>query len=217
MQSFAAKQCKTLLLLGAHADDIEIGCGGTVLALGEQHPDIAVHWAVMSATGERRREAEESANAFLSQFDVSTVRLSSFDDGFFPEQWGEIKRDFEKLKADVSPDLILTHYRHDLHQDHRVVSELTWNTFRDHAILEYEIPKYDGDFGSPNTYVQLNKDAVTQKIDNLLRHFPSQSKKAWFDRELFQGVMRLRGMECSAAEGYAEAYYAHKIRIDFGD
>lgn len=200
----------TLLCLGAHSDDIEIGCGGTLLKWLAGHPHLTVHWVVFSHAGARAQEARAGARSFLRGAAARTLHLYEFRDGFFPYQGGTVKEAFEELKAEVQPDLILTHYRNDLHQDHRLVSELTRNTWRDHLILEYEVPKYDGDLASPNLFVPLPKPLCRRKIAALVRAFPSQCAKPWFDEELFWGLLRLRGMEAASPSGYAEAFYAHK-------
>ena len=204
---------QSILMLGAHADDIEIGCGATVLQIARQRPDIRVHWAVFSGDGRRRTEAENSAAAFLTGFADRAVEIHAFRDGFFPDDWAAIKLEFERLKQRFDPDLVFTHYRHDLHQDHRIMSELTWNTFRDHLVLEYEIPKYDGDLGRPNVFWPIDETCCTGKTDLLQQHFPSQAGKAWFDAELFRALMRIRGMECAAPDRYAEAFYGRKMRL----
>jgi LmbE family N-acetylglucosaminyl deacetylase len=198
-----------ILCLGAHSDDIEIGCGGTLLRLLADHPGTAVHWLVFSASEERAAEARASAAWFLEGAAERTVEIRDFRDGFFPYNGGALKEAFEGLKQTFSPDLILTHYRDDRHQDHRAVSDLTWNTFRDHLILEYEIPKWDGDFGSPNLFVPLDEATVKRKIEALLACFPSQRSKHWFDEETFRAVLRLRGMESGSR--YAEAFYCRKL------
>jgi LmbE family N-acetylglucosaminyl deacetylase len=199
-----------VLALGAHADDIEIGCGGTALRLIQEQPGLEWRWVVLSGAGERQDEARASAASFLGGASRRTVEIHSFRDGFFPQQWAEIKAAFEAIKQAYQPDLILTHYRQDLHQDHRLVSELTWNTFRDHFILEYEIPKYDGDLGVPGFFVQLDEAILARKIDALMTHFPSQHGRRWFTRELFSALPRIRGMESNAPSGYAEAFYCRK-------
>lgn len=200
-----------ILCLGAHADDIEIGCGGTVLRLLEAHPGAAVHWVVLSGSGVRGTEARASARLFLRGTKRPHVAVKGFRDGFFPYVGGKIKTYFESLKRRVSPDLILTHYRDDRHQDHRVVSDLTWNTFRDHLILEYEIPKFDGDLGRPNLFVTVDETMRRRKLRHLWTAFRSQRRKAWFSEETFNGLMRVRGMESCAPGGYAEAFYARKV------
>jgi LmbE family N-acetylglucosaminyl deacetylase len=201
---------KRLLALGAHSDDIEIGCGGTILRLLAERPQLEVLWVVFASTTARAAEARASAGAFLEGVARSTVVVRDYRDGFLPYSGAAIKDEFEKLKQDFSPDLIFTHYRDDRHQDHRSVSDLTWNTWRDHLILEYEIPKYDGDFGSPNLFVSLTASALERKIGLLAKHFPSQAAKPWFTADLFKAVARIRGMECTAPEGFAEAFYCRK-------
>ncbi|MEO2047119.1 MAG: PIG-L deacetylase family protein [Pirellulales bacterium] len=202
---------RRILCLGAHADDIEIGCGGTLLSLIREHRDLSVRWVVLSADGERAAEAQSSADRFLQDVTSKDVVIEGFRDGFFPYQGGEIKEYFEGLKADTAPDLIFTHFGQDLHQDHRLVSELTWNTFRDHFILEYEIPKYDGKLGSPNFFVGLNDAVAAQKLNLLEECFPSQSVKPWFGADVFGSLMRLRGVECNSPSKLAEAFYARKV------
>ena len=201
---------RQVLLLGAHADDIEIGCGGTVLRLVSLYPDAAFHWVVFGAAGIRKEEAESSAGRFLRDADSKTVEVRSFRDGFFPYVGADIKDCFEDLKKSGDPDIIFTHYGHDLHQDHRLLSELTWNTFRDHMILEYEIPKYDGGLGSPNLFVRLTDDERRRQIDLLLAEFPSQATKKWFNEATFDALMRLRGVESNSPSGYSEGYYCRK-------
>lgn len=202
-----------LLCLGAHSDDIEIGCGGTVLALQERYPHIEVLWVVFSGRGPRAQEAHHGAELFLARVAHKQIAVQSFRDTFFPAQWEEIKNAFAELKP-FAPDLVLTHYRDDLHQDHRIISELTWNAFRDHMILEYEIPKWDGDLGRPNLYVPIERRLCHQKIENLLSVFKSQASKHWFDHETFMSLLRLRGLESNATERYAEAFYARKLSLD---
>lgn len=200
-----------VLCLGAHSDDIEIGCGGTILTLVAASPQTAFHWVVFSASGEREREARQGARLFLQGTCQHEVVVQRFRDGFFPYVGAEIKEYFEELQRQISPDVIFTHYRGDRHQDHRVISELTWNTFRDHLILEYEIPKYDGDLGSPNCYMPLDEAACRRKAEYLVAAFRSQQGKRWFSPDTFRGLMRMRGVEAGAAAGYAEAFYAHKL------
>ncbi len=202
-----------VLCLGAHADDIEIGCGGTTLALLEANPSLAVTWVVFSAAGARADEARQSAEAFLSATTRRDIQLHEFRDGFFPHYGAQIKEVFEELKTSLSPDLVLTHYRHDLHQDHRVLSDLAWNTFRNHLILEYEIPKYDGDLGVPNCFVPLEESHCRRKVDILMKCFRSQTSKRWFTEEIFRSLLCLRGMECNAPSKYAEAFHARKLVV----
>jgi LmbE family N-acetylglucosaminyl deacetylase len=200
-----------VLAIGCHADDVEIGCGGTLLALAEERPDLEVTWLVLGADGVRADEARASAAAFLADVSSPTVVVEGFRDGFFPYLGPAVKERFEQLKGEVSPDVIFTHAGIDLHQDHRLVSELTWNTFRDHLILEYEVPKWDADLSAPNIYVPLSDEIVRRKIELLLEHFPSQSGKHWFTDDLFRGLARLRGMEANSPTRYAEAFRCRKL------
>jgi LmbE family N-acetylglucosaminyl deacetylase len=200
-----------ILCLGAHSDDIEIGCGGTVLRLAEQYPDCMFQWVVFSAVGNRQEEARRGASHFVKAKNLKGPILKNFQDGFLPFVGAEVKKVFEDLKQNVVPDVILTHYRKDAHQDHRLIAELTWNTFRNHLILEYEIPKYDGDMGQPNVFVPLEREVSTKKVEYLMDCFPSQQTKAWFQRDTFLSLLRLRGMECNAPSGHAEAFYCSKL------
>ncbi len=202
---------KKILALGAHADDIEIGSGGTILRWLGENPATEVYWVVLGASGQRRTEAVESANLFLANARRKEIVVKEFRDGYFPYIGTEIKDFFEELKRKYVPDLVLTHYRGDLHQDHRLVSELTWNTFRNHLILEYEIVKYDGDLGAPNLFVHLNESIARKKIHTILECFKSQKDKSWFTEDVFSSVLRLRGVESNAPDKYAEAYYCRKI------
>jgi LmbE family N-acetylglucosaminyl deacetylase len=204
---------RRILALGAHPDDIEIGCGGTLLRLIGERRRLEVWWVVFCASPERAVEARASAAAFLEGVSAANVVVRNYRDGFLPYAGGSVKEDFEAMKREVSPDLVLTHYRHDRHQDHRLISDLTWNTWRDHLILEYEIPKYDGDFGSPNLFACLPPSILERKVDLLLKHFPSQAVKPWFTADLFRAVARVRGMECAAEEGLAEGFYTRKARF----
>lgn len=201
-----------VLCLGSHSDDIEIGCGGTILELTETHPDCEFHWVVFSACGVRKAEAQRGAELFAGDLRLRGPILKSFRDGFMPFNGAEIKDVFEDLKS-VTPDLIFTHNRGDAHQDHRLIAELTWNTFRDHLILEYEIPKYDGDLGQPNLFVPLQREVSNKKVNLLMSSFQSQHAKHWFQEDTFLSLMRLRGMECNAPSGYAEAFYARKLTL----
>lgn len=200
-----------LLCLGAHSDDIEIGCGGTVLQLLSSHPNMRVVWVVFSAGARREREARASASLFLGQAREQRVIVLNFRDGFFPYEGANIKEFFEQLKKDVDPDLIFTHYREDRHQDHRTISDLTWNTWRRHLILEYEIPKYDGDLGAPNLFVPLAREVCARKIEHILGVFQAERDKAWLSEDTFQAIARLRGVECAAPEKLAEAFYCRKL------
>jgi LmbE family N-acetylglucosaminyl deacetylase len=203
----------SVLCLGAHSDDIEIGAGGSILQWKEDGAELDVLWCVLAATGRRAEEAHASATDFLAGAASARIEVHAFRDGYFPGEQAEIKAWFEKLKGRFEPDVVLTHRREDAHQDHRVVNELTWNTFRDHLILEYEIPKWDGDIGRPNLYVHLSETAMTRKVELLTRHFGTQRSKQWFDEETFRGLARLRAIECHAPERYAEAFLARKMRL----
>ena len=199
-----------ILCLGSHCDDIEIGCGGTILRLLSGNKNVEVVWVVFSSGKERAREARTSAKLFLKQAKRRKIIVNDFRDGFFPFKGAQIKERFEALK-DALPDLIFTHNRKDAHQDHRLIAELTWNTFRNHLILEYEIPKYDGDLGHPNFFVPLDQEIYGKKIRYILEAFETQRAKQWFGKETFLALMRLRGMECVAPSGYAEAFYCRKL------
>ncbi|MFO0687441.1 MAG: PIG-L deacetylase family protein [Myxococcota bacterium] len=201
-----------VLFVGAHSDDIEIGCGGTVQKLVAENPELEILWVVFSAEGVRRQEAERSAAAFLAGAQRAKVVVHDFRGSYFPHQGEEIKRCFETLKP-FRPDLVFTHYRQDLHQDHRVLSELAWNTFRSHAILEYEIPKYDGDLGVPNVFVPLDEARCRRKATLVMEHFPSQAGKQWFSEDLFMALPRIRGMECDSPTRFAEAFYGRKLSL----
>jgi LmbE family N-acetylglucosaminyl deacetylase len=201
-----------ILCLGAHSDDIEIGCGGTILRMLSERPDSHCTWVVFGAGGRRRAEARKSAGLFLQNAGRKTVDILGFRDGFFPYEGGRIKEYFERMKKDIGdPDLILTHYRNDLHQDHRLISELTWNTFRDHLILEYEIVKYDGDLGVPNFYVHLDEGTCAKKIEFIRTCFGTQKNKVWFSEDAFLSILRIRGIESNSPGRYAEAFYGRKI------
>jgi LmbE family N-acetylglucosaminyl deacetylase len=206
----AAEPLRRVLAIGCHADDIEIGCGGTLLSLTRTIPGLEVDWVVLAAPSERGDEARASASDFLTAAGTARIEVHDFRDGFLPYVGGEVKERFEDLKARVDPQVVLTHTRADLHQDHRLACELTWNTFRNHLILEYEIPKVDGDLGSPNVFVPLSRDIAEEKVELLARHFASQRGKHWFDRELFLGLMRVRGMEAVAPDRLAEAFTCRK-------
>jgi len=200
-----------ILCLGAHSDDIEIGCGGTILKLLEQYKRASVYWVVFSSDERRAEEARESAKIFLKQAESKSIVVKTFATSFFPYVGMDIKSYFERLKQEISPDVVFTHYRNDLHQDHRVISELTWNAFRNHFVLEYEIPKYDGDLGVPNAFVHLDQPTVRKKIDLIMENFRSQRDKQWFDEETFLAILRLRGVESNSPGKYAEGFYCRKI------
>jgi LmbE family N-acetylglucosaminyl deacetylase len=203
----------SVLCLGAHSDDIEIGAGATLLQWQADGAELDVLWCVLSANGPRESEARASAADFLQGIERKRIEAHHFRDGFFPAEASDIKGWFEQLKGRFQPDVILTHRADDAHQDHRETCRHTWNTFRDHLILEYEIPKWDGDLGQPNFYVPLGAGAMARKVELLMRHFGTQRSKHWFDEETFRGLARLRAMECRAPERYAEAFYARKVLV----
>jgi len=212
MHQFGLNTIKRILCVGAHSDDIEIGCGGTLLKLTAEHPGLDVMWVVCSAGGERTKEARASARDFLRRSGSSQVVVWDFRTSFFPYEGERIKESFESLKP-FRPDIVFVHHRDDRHQDHRVLSDLAWNTFRSHAILEYEIPKYDGDMGTPNVFVPISHALCRRKSKLLMRHFASQRNKHWFSEELFLATARLRGMECNSPTHYAEAFYGRKLLL----
>lgn len=200
------------LFLGAHCDDIEIGCGGAMLQLATNYPEAEIHWVVFSGNELRSAETREAAR----QFAGVQVKLSckNFRNSFFPSEIVPIKEYFEEIKQDFDPDMIFTHFRDDFHQDHRVISELTWNTFRSHLVLEYEIPKYDGDLGNPSVFLPLTESDAERKAEIIVKAFASQHSRQWFSSDTFMALLRLRGIQCNAAEGYAEAYYARKLTLN---
>jgi len=205
------QKLRSALFLGAHCDDIEIGCGSTLLRLAETCPELEITWVVFSSDSVRAKEAASSFEMFLGPIRKKRLETKEFRNGYFPFIGGEIKDYFEELKSRVQPDVIFSHYKDDLHQDHRVVAELTWNTFRDHWILEYEIPKYDGGLDSPNFFVPSTIDHAKQKSEFLLTCYNTQKKRPWFSKSTFDGLLRLRGIECNCPSGYAEAFYSRKI------
>jgi LmbE family N-acetylglucosaminyl deacetylase len=205
------ERCKRALFVGAHADDIEIGCGGAVLELALLKPDVEITWVVFSAVGERGEEARDSARSFTKGFSSVDEIYFEYKDGFFPYSGAQIKQEFEQLKANLRPDVIFSHCLEDAHQDHRTIAELTWNTFRDHLILEYEIPKYDGDLGKPNLFVPLREWAMNQKVEMLMKCFGTQLSRRWFERNTFTSLARIRGLECGAESGFAEGYIGRKL------
>lgn len=200
-----------ILCLGAHSDDIEIGCGGSILELLRRHRNLEFHWLVFSSGHQREREAHRSAGLFLKGAAKRTVTVLDFRNGFFPFVGAEIKEYFEELKKEVVPDLILTHTARDLHQDHRLINQITWNTWRNHVILEYEIPKYDGDLGTPNFYVPFDRRIGRRKIKYLMDCFGTQRDKHWFSPGTFEGLMRIRGVEANSPGKFAEGFYARKL------
>ena len=208
--NLSSKRPLEILCLGCHSDDIEIGCGGTILRLATEYPDCNFHWVVFSAIQPRDAEARQGAKVFAGGR-VKTLLLKTLEDGFMPYLGGMVKTIFENEVKGIKPDLIFSHNGKDAHQDHRLISELTWNTFRNHLILEYEIPKYDGDLGRPSIFVPLHEEVCQKKISYLMETFHSQQSKPWFQPEMFRALMRLRGMECNAQSGYAEAFYCRKL------
>lgn len=209
--SLAKNEPLRILCLGAHSDDIEMGCGGTLLRLLDEYDTVSIYWVVFSASEQRRTEAEKSAELFLAKTMQKKIVVNDFRESFFPYRAEQIKEYFESLKHEFGPDIVFTHYRNDFHQDHRLLCELTWNTFRDHWILEYEVIKYDGDLGQPSFFVQLNEDVVKRKVEYIFRCFRSQEGKRWFSRDAFLSILTIRGVECNALDKYAEAFYCRKI------
>lgn len=207
-----------LLCLGAHCDDIEIGCGATLLSMVEANPTLRITWIVFTSTEARKLEAIDGANRFTSGAANLDVRIYDLQDGYLPYHGEQVKPLFEQLKFDIAPpDIVFTHYRHDLHQDHRKISELTWNTFRNHLILEYEIPKWDGDLGNPNLFFPISEKNGTKKIQYLQAVYNSQQKKRWFTDDLFWSLMRIRGMECNSPSRFAEAFHVRKLTLALND
>ncbi len=200
-----------LLCIGAHSDDLEIGCGGTILTWLANIPKLEVTWVVLSAEGVRASEARRSARALLARAATSKVLIADFRDCFLQSQYAEVKGYFENLRKEVDPDIVLTHWLQDRHQDHRLAAELTWNTWRNHLVLEYEIPKYEGDLVTPNVYVPISASLARRKVGHLKRCFSSQRSKDWFAADTFLGLMRLRGLESRSQSGFAEAFHARKL------
>jgi LmbE family N-acetylglucosaminyl deacetylase len=217
MWQFPLGSLRRILCLGAHSDDIEIGVGGTMLQLVGRIPELEIYWVVFSALGARAEEAKHSAEDFLGGIARKRVKIGSFRESYFPSEWPSIKDWFEEIKATFNPDVVFTHYRHDRHQDHRVLSDLAWNTFRNHLILEYEILKYDGDLGSPNVFSPLSEQLSARKIELLLKHFKTQLTKHWFTNATFGAMHRIRGIECASKTGLAEAFYCRKILLRLND
>jgi LmbE family N-acetylglucosaminyl deacetylase len=206
-------EVRTVLCLGAHADDIEVGCGGTLLRLLSERPSVDVHWVVLSASGARADEARAGADRFLGDATSVNVVVKNYRDSFFPFQGLEIKEYFHELSGTVSPDLVFAPHREDRHQDHRLVSELTWCAFRDQMILEYEIPKYDGDLFQPNLFVPLDEPTCRSKVESIVGEFRSQHEKPWFTEDTFWSTLRLRGVECNSPSKYAEAFHCRKMSL----
>jgi len=215
--NFDVHQGVKILCIGSHCDDIEIGCGGTLLRILEKYKDTRVYWVVFSSDSRRGIEARSSADLFLKKAVEKTIKIEKFRNGFFPYVGIGIKEYFEELKGAFTPDLIFTHYGKDLHQDHRTISELTWNTFRNHLIMEYEIPKYDGDFGNPNFFFPLEASCCRRKVTNILNTFKTQVEKHWLTEDLLYSILRIRGMECVSPTNYAEAFYCRKSMISFNN
>jgi len=215
MHDFHFDDIRSILCLGAHADDLEIGCGGTLLKILANHPGIDVHWVVFSASESRAHEATASAERFMELSGQKQVTLRDYRDSFFPAFYGSIKEYFEQIKDEVRPDLIFTHRREDMHQDHRVIAELTWCAYRDHLILEYEIPKYEGDLGTPNFFVPLEESVCRHKIKTIMECFKSQREKRWFSADTYWALLRLRGLECNSPTRFAEAFYCRKMRVSW--
>ena len=213
MWQFPLSSIRRVLCLGAHSDDIEIGAGATLLQLAKSIPELEVYWVVFSAPGLRAEEATRSADDFLAGVAPKQVRIGSFRESYFPSEWSTIKQWFEDIRSTFDPDVIFTHYRDDRHQDHRVLSDLAWNTFRNHLILEYEILKYDGDLGRPNIFVPLSQELCSRKIELLLKHFKTQSTKHWFTRDTFEAMHRIRGVECASDTRLAEAFHCRKMLL----
>ncbi|MGH8900398.1 MAG: PIG-L deacetylase family protein [Egibacteraceae bacterium] len=211
-----SKPVRTMLMLGAHPDDIEIGAGGTILRLVAEQRPLTIHWVVFSGTAERAKEAKGSAEALLGSLVDREVIVHDFPDRYFPWSGAEIKDAFVELGRTVRPDLVLTHRRADEHQDHRLIAELTWQTFRNHLILEYEVPKYEGDLGAPNFFVPLDEATARHKVDLLMSGFPSQAQQAWFTPDTFWSLLRLRGLECGSPTRYAEGFHARKMVLPCG-
>lgn len=203
-----------VLAMGAHADDVEIGCGGAILRLLAEHPGSEVRYVVFSASPVRADEARAAAAELTAAASRVTIDVHGFRDSFFPwDQPVRLKETMAELRKSFDPDVVFTHHRADVHQDHAIIAQLSWNAFRDHLILEYEIPKYEGDLGSPNVYVPLDDATAKKKVDVILRHYATQAGKGWFRAETFEAVMRLRGIECNAPAAWAEAFHGRKILL----
>jgi len=215
MHDFYLDDIRSILCLGAHSDDLEIGCGGTLLEILARRPGIDVHWVVFSTSGRRAQEASASAERFLALAGRQRVMLLDYRDTFFPAAYESIKEYFEQIKCDIAPDFVFTHRREDMHQDHRVIAELTWCAFRDHVIMEYEIPKFEGDLGTPNVFVPIEEAICRRKIDTIMECFSSQHPKQWFSADTYWALLRLRGVECNSATRFAEAFHCRKLRVNW--
>lgn len=221
MKSLPVDNWKTVVCLGAHADDIEIGCGGTLLHLMRKNTNLSVHWHVFSGSEQRVKEAKNSAQAYFQQLEAAaaesgnrfSISVHSFRDAHFPTQLSEIKQKMQEIHKTHNPDVVFTHQIADRHQDHQTLGEVTWQTFRNHLILEYEIPKFEGDLVHPNVYVPLSNEVCQRKIELLDTCFPSQKEKPWYDEETFRSLLRIRGLECHSESRYAEAFTVRKMTI----
>ncbi|MEM9410303.1 MAG: PIG-L deacetylase family protein [Planctomycetota bacterium] len=214
MNTISFKDVDTVLCLGAHADDIEIGCGGTLMKIIESNPNIKIHWVVFSASGQRETEAVQSAHGLVGNAKLN-VETHRFTDSYFPSQWKRIKKEFSRIRREIKPQIVFTHRLEDRHQDHRVIAEFTWNAFRDQAIFEYEIPKYEGDLGQPNVFVPLSQTVSEEKCRWITEVFQTQKDKYWFDKEVLMSLLRIRGVEAGRTVKYAEGFYCRKLAFDF--
>lgn len=211
MNRLLFENVRRILCIGAHVDDIEIGCGGTLLRLLEENPGIEVHWVVATSNPSRKAEAERSAERFLRNAASYQLTVLDFQDGYLPYIGAPVKDAFFEIQKAIEPDVVFTHRLEDRHQDHRMLAELTWNTFRAHPILEYEIPKYEGDLGNPNLFVSLSKEVAERKIELLMDCFETQTAKPWFEAGTFEALLRIRGLEAKAESNMAEAFTARKL------
>lgn len=203
-----------VLCIGAHSDDIEIGCGGTLLEWMDMRCTLHVTWVVLSAVGARAVEARRSATNLLARAKRVNIVIHGLDDGRFPAYYSEVKNALESVRSHwPDPDVILTHRLEDRHQDHRTVAEVAWQTWRDHLVFEFEIPKYEGDLGQPNVYVPISARNGRRKVEHLMRHFGTQRSKSWFSPETFEGLMHLRAIECRSTSGFAEAFHLRKATL----
>ena len=200
----------SLLAIGAHPDDIEIGAGGTLLSLAESNPGLQARYVVLTGTERRQQEARAAAHAFLPTADL-TVELNGLPEGRLPGVWHEVKEALELVARSCSPDVVIAPSRGDAHQDHRTIAEIVPTVFRDQLCLAYEITKWDGDLGRPSVYFPLSGETAMRKVELLHKHFPSQQNRDWWDDQVFLGLARLRGMECRAP--YAEGFFCTKSII----
>jgi LmbE family N-acetylglucosaminyl deacetylase len=200
----------SVLAVGAHPDDIEIGAGGALFGLAEGHPGMRVSYVVLTGSPERHREARNAADAFFPSADLS-VQLYDLPEGRLPTVWGHVKEALEDVAKSCTPDLVIAPSAADAHQDHRTIAEIVPTVFRDQLYLGYEIPKWDGDLTRPSVYLPMSADAARRKVALLHGCFPSQRHRDWWDEEVFLGLARLRGMECRAP--YAEAFTCKKAVV----